>query len=325
LEGWRGDPGLALQARTEVRMAAPDRRPPVGRRRSTLANCSGVEAAYQPGVAPGTRRHSARNALDPPGGRGVVVPFLAVVPVSGPAATAACFEAVASTYERSALQAILCAPAHRAALRLAHRHMPRPRRVLDVGCGTARLLRQARPWYPQADLVGVDLAWAMLAAATAATPAALEICYLRACAERLPFTEDVFDLVLATLSVRHWTDLPGGLAEIGRVLSPGGVLVVADVFRACRRRPRVGLAAWRPRMDAPAEFAGLLAAQHLTVIGGERAPSLGLPDIQVIAAAKPGGAATVDASEPGRPARLQGWTWRAHALPQAGLVRHPIW
>jgi ubiquinone/menaquinone biosynthesis C-methylase UbiE len=41
-------------------------------------------------------------------------------------------------------------------------------------------------------------------------------------AECLPFTNEVFDLIFATLSLRHWTDLPAGIAEIGRVLIPGG-------------------------------------------------------------------------------------------------------
>ena len=76
----------------------------------------------------------------------------------------------------------------------------------------------------------------MLAAAIAATSTKLGIRYVHAGAERLPFTDEVFDLVFATMSLRHWTDQAAGIAEISRVLTPGGVLVLADVFPSSPRR-----------------------------------------------------------------------------------------
>jgi SAM-dependent methyltransferase len=77
--------------------------------------------------------------------------------------------------------------------------------------------------------VGVDLAAQIVAAAIAVTPTQLGVRYIRACAEHLPFTHDVFDLVFATLSLRHWTNPSAGIAEISRVLIPGWMLVLADV------------------------------------------------------------------------------------------------
>src|SRR6266545_1020156 len=76
------------------------------------------------------------------------------------------FDAWAPTYEQSALQST-------------QQLMPRPKRVLDIGCGTGRLLRQARQQYPSAMLVGVDLAWGMVATAAAATTAELAIRHVR--------------------------------------------------------------------------------------------------------------------------------------------------
>src|SRR6266511_242284 len=146
------------------------------------------------------------------------------------------FDAWAPTYEQSALQSTLYLPAQERALQFAQQLMPRPKRVLDIGCGTGRLLRQARQQYPSAMLVGVDLAWGMVATAAAATTAELAIRHVRAAAERLPFASRVFDLVVATMSLRHWTDVATGIAQIDRVLAPGGVLVVADVFSTCGRR-----------------------------------------------------------------------------------------
>jgi ubiquinone/menaquinone biosynthesis C-methylase UbiE len=213
----------------------------------------------------------------------------AVVPSTAPAAAAAVtgFDTRASSYDASVLQQFLFIPAQEAALQLARQHLPRPRGVLDIGCGTGRLLRQARQQYPHADLVGVDLAWQMLCAAARATPTGLGIRYVRGAAERLPFADHTFDLVLATMSLRHWADPAAGIGEIGRMLTPGGVLVVADMFESSSWRPaRRVMLRWRRHSHAglPPDLVAALAAQHLEAIDGDRVPWCKLPDIQVIVA-----------------------------------------
>jgi ubiquinone/menaquinone biosynthesis C-methylase UbiE len=210
--------------------------------------------------------------------------------MSGPD-TATRFDAWASTYERSILQPTLYVPAQQRALQFAGQLMPQPQRVLDVGCGTGRLLRQARQCHPSAMLVGVDLAWGMVATAAAATPTELAIRHVRAAAEQLPFADRTFDLAIVTMSLRHWTDPAAGIAQIDRVLIPGGVLVVADVLPAYRRRgPHIAVP-WRrghiPTSGTPAELASLLIAVGLVVVGCDRMPWFRLPDIHVIATQKP--------------------------------------
>jgi ubiquinone/menaquinone biosynthesis C-methylase UbiE len=194
------------------------------------------------------------------------------------------FDRWASSYEDNTLQQYLYVPVHQTALQLALRLLPHPRRVLDVGCGTGRLLRQARRCYPTAELVGVDLAGQMVATASAVTPTRLAVGYLHGRAECLPLAPQVFDLIFTTLSLRHWTDLPAGIAEIRRVLTPGGVVVFADVFPSCRRpcsaRPRLR----RRRPVVPAELGTALAAHRMDVIGRAYTPWFQLPDVQVIAA-----------------------------------------
>lgn len=213
-----------------------------------------------------------------------------MTPVSRPDAAVAKFDARAATYEHSVLQPLLYIPAQQRVLQLAQRLMPQPRRVLDIGCGSGRLLRQARQQYPMAALVGVDLAWGMVATATATAPAELAIRHIHAAAERLPFAGRVFDLVVATMSLRHWTNLTAGIAEIDRVLAPGGVLIVADLFPTCRRQsfPLVVLQRRsRHHGGAPAELAAVLAPHRLVMVGCEHMPWVGLPDIHVMAAQKP--------------------------------------
>ena len=194
------------------------------------------------------------------------------------------FDRWASSYEDNTLQQYLFVPVQQTALQLALQLLPHPRRILDVGCGTGRLLRQARPCYPTAELVGVDLAGQMVATASAVTPTGLAVRYVQGRAECLPFTNEVFDLIFATLSLRHWTDLPAGIAEIGRVLTPGGVVVLADVFPGCRR-PGPALPLLRRRHPVvPAQLGTAFAAHHLDVIGSDHTSWFRLPDVQVIAA-----------------------------------------
>jgi SAM-dependent methyltransferase len=211
-----------------------------------------------------------------------------VPPVSELDSTLRRFDRRASTYEDSTLQQFLFVPVQQTALRLALQLLPRARQVLDVGCGTGRLLRRARPCYPTAELVGVDLAGRMVATAIAVTPAKLAVRYVHASAERLPFTDNVFDLVFVTLSLRHWTNPAAGIAEIGRVLTPGGLLVLAEVFPSCRRRGPVVRMLRRRHAVVPAELGAVLADHRLTVIGCDHTRWFRLPDIQVIAARQAG-------------------------------------
>ena len=194
------------------------------------------------------------------------------------------FDRRASTYEDSTLQQFLFIPVHQTALQLALQLLPQARRVLDVGCGTGQLLRRVRQYYPTTELVGVDLAGRMVATASAVTPTKLAVRYIHGRAECLPFTDEVFDLVFATLSLRHWTNPGAGIAKIGRVLTPGGLLVLADVFPPCRRRGPAVPMLRRRHTVVPAELGTVLAAHRLTVIGCDHTRWFSLPDVQVIAA-----------------------------------------
>jgi SAM-dependent methyltransferase len=105
-----------------------------------------------------------------------------------------------------------------------------PRRVLDVGCGTGYLLRLlARQWPQASELAGIDPAPAMIAAAARAAGEG-RLRFSVGTAERLPYPDKFFDLVVSTTSFDHWSDQQAGLRECARVLAPGGSLVLVDQF-----------------------------------------------------------------------------------------------
>lgn len=216
------------------------------------------------------------------------------------------FDRRAATYDRSVLQPVFYFPVQQAALHLAARQLPRPRRILDVGCGTGTLLRQAAQRFPDAHLVGIDLAGAMLAAADAATPAELPIWFVHARAERLPLADGVFDLVLSTVSFRHWSDQSAALGQIRRVLTPGGVLVLAEVFAVRPRRTIFSVTRrHRDRVELPADVKAMLADHDLSVIGCQHLRGYGpISQVVVVVARTPSRAARERSAERGRRIRL---------------------
>lgn len=104
-------------------------------------------------------------------------------------------------------------------------------RFLDAGCGDGRYLAAlgelaARP----GRVVATDISEKIVdVAGRAAAAAGVEAELVRANLEALPFEEGSFDLVLCTQVIEHLLDPARGLAEIARVLAPGGrVLVTTD-------------------------------------------------------------------------------------------------
>jgi ubiquinone/menaquinone biosynthesis C-methylase UbiE len=143
------------------------------------------------------------------------------------------FDRWAATYEVDGFQAELCRRVHDVALSQLRAHAPAARTVLDVGCGTGHLLRALPSAAPHAGAFGVDPAEGMIRAAAARSPRAS---FVRACALHLPFDAGGFDVVVATLAYRHWPDQPAAARELARVVTGGGILVIADAFPARRRR-----------------------------------------------------------------------------------------
>jgi ubiquinone/menaquinone biosynthesis C-methylase UbiE len=58
---------------------------------------------------------------------------------------------------------------------------------------------------------------------------------VRGAAEALPFPDACFDLVIATMSVRYWLDQSAGVAELARVVSDTGKVVVVEATNTAGR------------------------------------------------------------------------------------------
>src|SRR5579864_9541618 len=102
-------------------------------------------------------------------------------------------------------------------------------RLLDIGTGTGRVLELLAPRVSQG--IGVDASKAMLALARSrlARPG-LSHCSVRlADMYRLPLAEASFDIAVVQMVLHYAEDPPGVLAEVARVLRPGGRLIVIDL------------------------------------------------------------------------------------------------
>jgi glycogen(starch) synthase len=116
-------------------------------------------------------------------------------------------------------------------------------RLLDVGCGPGRL---TAPLAARHRMTGCDISPAMLEEARRRCPEGVRL--VEADARRLPFADGEFDGLLALDLLAHLPDLDAGVAELARVVRPGGPLV----FDTSNAVPWWVLAypsyvAWRPK------------------------------------------------------------------------------
>jgi ubiquinone/menaquinone biosynthesis C-methylase UbiE len=95
-------------------------------------------------------------------------------------------------------------------------------RALDVGCGKGRFARLVKERNPGALVVASDLAVSML------TYADSNLGRVSASMLELPFPDGSFEAAYATESLEHAVDIPRAVAEMCRVLKPGGRVVIID-------------------------------------------------------------------------------------------------
>lgn len=114
--------------------------------------------------------------------------------------------------------------------------------VLDVGCGHGVLLIGAAKRLPQGKAVGIDR-WSQVDQGSNSRAATLNNAQVEGVADRvevhygdmceLPFTNDSFDAVIASVAIHNIESREGrqqAIREIVRVLKPGGKIALMDIF-----------------------------------------------------------------------------------------------
>jgi len=105
-------------------------------------------------------------------------------------------------------------------------------RVLEIGCGAGAVAQRAKARVgPTGEVSGIDPSADMIGVAREkAARAGLTIDYRVAAVEALPYSDASFDVVLSSLMMHHLPDdlKATGMAEVRRVLKPGGRLLIVD-------------------------------------------------------------------------------------------------
>jgi ubiquinone/menaquinone biosynthesis C-methylase UbiE len=104
-------------------------------------------------------------------------------------------------------------------------------RVLEIGCGTGNVTLRAKRAAPDADVIGTDPDPLALARAQRKARGMTGIRFERAYAQELPFADGDFDRALSSMMLHHLDEdvKAGAVAELHRVLRPGGQLHIVDI------------------------------------------------------------------------------------------------
>ncbi|MDZ8186138.1 MAG: class I SAM-dependent methyltransferase [Nostoc sp. ChiSLP02] len=107
-------------------------------------------------------------------------------------------------------------------------NLPERANILDIGCGTGRLLERLATKFPDLRGTGLDLSANMLRMARLSNRHHPRLIYVEGKAESLPFADGQFDAVFSTISFLHYLEPRQVISEISRVLSPGGRFYLVD-------------------------------------------------------------------------------------------------
>jgi ubiquinone/menaquinone biosynthesis C-methylase UbiE len=105
-------------------------------------------------------------------------------------------------------------------------HLRGDERLLDVGCGTGTFLQKLQRDHPGLKLHGIDPSDQMLKVAR--RKCGHSVAFEKGDAGRLPYPESQFDAVTSISALHFFPDGGRAVAEMARVLQPGGRIVITD-------------------------------------------------------------------------------------------------
>ena len=110
-------------------------------------------------------------------------------------------------------------------------HVPADARVLDVGCGSGWATRLLAEYASKGQVTGIDISDEMIRVARGSSAGFPNADFEVASAEQLPFSDSEFTHAFSMESLYYYADIPQAVAEIHRVLRPGGLFVaVVDLY-----------------------------------------------------------------------------------------------
>ncbi|MDV2998406.1 MAG: 2-methoxy-6-polyprenyl-1,4-benzoquinol methylase, mitochondrial [Chroococcopsis gigantea SAG 12.99] len=107
--------------------------------------------------------------------------------------------------------------------------------VLDLGCGTGKLLQRLAAKYPALRGIGLDLSSEMLRVARHNNRYRERLIHVAGNSENLNFVNRQFNAIFNTISFLHYPEPEIVLGEISRVLTPGGKYYLADSILPVRK------------------------------------------------------------------------------------------
>ncbi|WP_299410283.1 class I SAM-dependent methyltransferase [Acaryochloris sp. IP29b_bin.148] len=160
---------------------------------------------------------------------------------------------------------------------LSYVHLPSdsPAAVLDMGCGTGKLLNRLASQYPQLQGTGLDLSPEMLRQARSHNGHRPRLIFVQGASEAMPFADHQFRAAFSTISFLHYPDPQQVFKEIGRILQPEGQFYLVDYtpfFGLGTRQNMAGLGGpmhfySSQQRENLAAHAGLICNAHHPLLG----------------------------------------------------------